>query len=474
MTKKITSVLFLVISDITVVVASYLLAYLIRNEILPNLVNKFEAIPLLPLSTFLNHFIMISTWLFIFLYEGLYTKRYTYWDEVKVLLKSATLASSFIMIVIFITKMRQFSRTVVILAWLMSLLLFPIFRYFTKILLIKANLWKKKLIIIGVHQTSLQILKSITRINTLGYEVLGFLDDDPKKIGKKYCGVEVLGPTSELENLAKNTKSRDIMIATPHLPRRKLKELFTKCENLSESLWIIPRSADFISEGVEVEVLEKVLTLHVKRNLSKPWNIFIKRLYEICLSLILTIIFVPLFILISIAIKLDSKGPILFLQNRLGQRNKDFNIIKFRSMYINNDMKLAEYIDKNPDNKEEWEKYKKLKNNDPRVTRVGKIIRKLSLDELPQLFNVLLGNMSLVGPRPYIAEELNGKDTFINNLAKVKPGITGLWQISGRSELPFIERISLDEYYIRNWSLWLDAVILFKSVKVFFSSKGAY
>jgi undecaprenyl-phosphate galactose phosphotransferase len=143
-------------------------------------------------------------------------------------------------------------------------------------------------------------------------------------------------------------------------------------------------------------------------------------------------------------------------------------------MHLNSDNKLTEYLENHTEAKHDWEKYKKLKNHDPRVTRVGKFIRKYSLDELPQLINVLSGKMSLVGPRPYLAEELEGKDAFIDMIIRVKPGITGLWQISGRSELPFVERNSLDEYYIRNWSLWLDITILLKSIKVLFSRRGAY
>jgi Undecaprenyl-phosphate galactose phosphotransferase WbaP len=239
-------------------------------------------------------------------------------------------------------------------------------------------------------------------------------------------------------------------------------------------MWLIPRSGDFITEGVEIEVIGHVLTLYIKKNLAKPWNILIKNLFDKVLTLIITIFCLPLFALISLAIKLDSKGPVIFTQKRIGQKKKMFDVYKFRSMYIDSDEELAEYLEKNPEAKEEWIKFKKLKNGDPRVTKVGRIIRKYSLDELPQLFNVLFGNMSLVGPRPYLLEELAGKESFIEMVVRVKPGITGLWQISGRSEVPFEERNALDEYYIRNWSIWMDITILLKSIKVLLSRKGAY
>jgi undecaprenyl-phosphate galactose phosphotransferase len=143
-------------------------------------------------------------------------------------------------------------------------------------------------------------------------------------------------------------------------------------------------------------------------------------------------------------------------------------------MYIDADHRLEAHLKKDPISIEEWQRYKKLKNNDPRVTRVGKIIRRYSLDELPQLFNVLQGKMSLAGPRPYITEEIEKLDAFMTIIGRVKPGITGLWQTSGRSELSFEERIALDKFYVHNWSLWLDIVILLKSMRVPFSKKGAY
>jgi Undecaprenyl-phosphate galactose phosphotransferase WbaP len=475
MGKKIASLTALIFSDFLVLLISFWLAYLIRRYLLTSLFPVLESAPLYPYSHFLNHFYMAVVWIFIFAYEKLYTKRYPIWSEVRVSIKSATLSSFVIMVLIFATKKQLlFPRSIVILAWLLSLSLFPLFRYITKTLLVKHKIWTKKLVILGVQQTSLQIVKNIRKNRTMGYEVSGFLDDDPQKIGKSFSGTQVLGPISDLENLANTQQAKDIMITTPHMSRSKLKEFFAKCESLSDSMWLIPRSGDFITEGVEIEVLGDVLTLHIKKNLAKPWNIFVKSLFEKTLTLLLILILLPIFIVIAVAIKLDSKGPVLFTQDRLGQNRKTFNLFKFRSMYVDSDSRLSSYLGQNEAARHEWDRYKKLKNHDPRVTRVGKFIRRYSLDELPQLFNVLSGQMSLVGPRPYLSEELAGKDMFKNTIAKVKPGITGLWQTSGRSELPFDKRIALDEYYIRNWSLWIDIVILLKSIKVLFSTKGAY
>jgi undecaprenyl-phosphate galactose phosphotransferase len=473
--KKVLTFLVLMISDILIALLSFILAFFIRSEILPQLFVRFKEIELAPFSNFLQYFYMASIWTIIFAYEKLYTKRFSFWEEVKVLLKSATIASSVIMIIFFISRKQiGFSRTIVVLAWMLSLVLFPLSRYVIKTLLINANLWKKKLLILGIQQTSLQVLKNIKANKTMGYEVIGFLDDDPEKLGKKYMGVEVLGPISQFEEIASTYKFKDIMIATPHLPRHKLETLLSKCARISDSMWLIPRSGDFITEGVDIEIIGDVLSLYFKKNLAKPWNIAIKNIYETSLTILFVILFLPVFLVIALAIKLDSKGPIFYIQERIGQAKSIFKLFKFRSMYMDNDERLTDYLKENPQARVEWDKYKKLKNHDPRVTPVGKFLRRYSLDELPQLFNVLQGKMSLVGPRPYLSKELEGKDTFKNVIALVKPGITGLWQISGRSELPFARRITLDEYYIRNWSVWLDVTILLKSFKVWFSQKGAY
>jgi undecaprenyl-phosphate galactose phosphotransferase len=239
-------------------------------------------------------------------------------------------------------------------------------------------------------------------------------------------------------------------------------------------MWLIHRSGDFVTEGVELEVLGDVLTIYIKRNLVKPWNILIKSLFDKCLTILLLLILFPLFLVIALAIKLESKGPVIFIQDRIGKYRKTFKICKFRSMYLDNESRLKAYLEAHPEAKEEWERFRKLKNHDPRVTKVGRFIRKFSLDEIPQLLNVLQSKMSLVGPRPYLPEELENRKQISETIARVKPGLTGLWQISGRSDIAFEERLNMDEYYIRNWSLWLDIVIILKSLKAWLEGKGAY
>ena len=211
-----------------------------------------------------------------------------------------------------------------------------------------------------------------------------------------------------------------------------------------------------------------------KNDLNSFPNQFIKRVFDLTLTFLLMPWAILLIFIISILIKLDSEGPVFFIQERLGKDGMPFKCIKFRTMYVNADEIFKFYLQNNPQAQEEWEKYKKLKNYDPRVTKIGKFLRRTSLDELPQIFNVLKGEMSLVGPRPYLPCELSEMGDFKEIIFMVRPGITGLWQVSGRNKLTFEQRLKLDSWYVLNWSLWLDMVILFKTIKVVLKGEGAY
>jgi len=372
--------------------------------------------------------------------------------------------------------MRQvyFSRLVIVSAWMISIILLPFFRFIIKTLLIKFDLWKKKVIILGTVESSSSLIQSIKENSILGYEIVGCLSDDPGQIGKLISGVKVLGHLDDIEEWKKKTGFDDIMVTLPDVQRDKLIPLLKRWEQISDSIRYIPRTGDLISTGVEIENIGKTLSLAIRKNLHKPWNVFSKMIVEYFMTLILFVVSLPLFFVIAIAIKLDSSGPVFFLQDRCGKRRKSIRVIKFRSMYANAASRLENYLQSNPKASQEWKQYKKLKSFDPRVTRVGKFLRKYSLDELPQLLNILKGDMSLVGPRPYIMEELKEVESLKSVILQVKPGITGLWQISGRSSLPFNERIKIDEYYIRNWSIWLDMIILLKTFRVTTSGSDAF
>ena len=204
---------------------------------------------------------------------------------------------------------------------------------------------------------------------------------------------------------------------------------------------------------------------------------FFKRVFDIVFSLLVLLITFPLFVVIALLIKFVDKGSIFYIQERPGLNGKKFKLIKFRTMYPNNEEILKAYLKENPTAREEWEKYRKLKTYDPRITPIGRFLRKYSLDELPQFLNVLKGDMSVVGPRPYIEkefEEYKVPKEIQEKLLSVKPGITGLWQVEKRNESTFMERIEMDLEYIKRQSFWFDLKIVLKSIWIMLIGKGAY
>ena len=191
------------------------------------------------------------------------------------------------------------------------------------------------------------------------------------------------------------------------------------------------------------------------------------------LTIIGGIFLIPVFLLLALLIKLDSPGPIIFAHQRIGKDGKLFPCLKFRTMCMDADQRLKKYLEDNPEARKEWEAEFKLK-EDPRVTRVGRVLRKTSLDELPQLFNVLIGQMSLVGPRPIVTAEIPKYGPYIKDFYMVHPGITGMWQVNGRSDTTYDERVQMDSWYVRNWGVWLDIMLLWRTFGVVLQHKGAY
>ena len=212
----------------------------------------------------------------------------------------------------------------------------------------------------------------------------------------------------------------------------------------------------------------------VKSIISNLIYIFIKRIFDIFVGLIGTLVLVPLTLSITIIrkIKKEDDGPVFYTHLRIGKKGKQFKLYKYRTMCMDADEKLKKYLEENEEAKKEYKKYKKLK-KDPRISKLGEVLRTTSIDEFPQFFNVLLGNMSLVGPRPYLPREKEDMGEYYQNIIKCKPGITGYWQVNGRSNTTFEERLELDNYYIKNRSLWLDLKIVVRTALQIFIRRGA-
>lgn len=199
-----------------------------------------------------------------------------------------------------------------------------------------------------------------------------------------------------------------------------------------------------------------------------------KRTFDLIAGILILVAALPIMAIIAAAIKLDSAGPVFFSHRRIGRGGKEFECHKFRTMRPNNEEVLSTYLSSNPKARQEWDTFAKLRSRDPRATRVGQFLRRFSLDELPQIFNVLKGEMSLVGPRPYLQREFVKLESHAASILLSRPGITGLWQVSGRNEINFKGRLDLESWYVRNWSLWLDITLLVRTVGVVLARRGAY
>ena len=228
-------------------------------------------------------------------------------------------------------------------------------------------------------------------------------------------------------------------------------------------------------EGIlwaEIRDWERVQLLEIKQNLLLPENLFLKRVFDILGGLLLMIPFLALLPLVALLLWLEDRGGPFYLQRRVGKGGKEFYMVKFRTMRKDSERILAEYL-KNPQALEEWQRTQKLR-DDPRVLRVGRLLRRLSLDELPQAWNILRGEMSLVGPRPALKEQMQLYGSVKPLYFKVRPGLTGLWQVSGRNHLPYERRVELDRYYVQNWSVWLDLYILARTFWAVLRREGAW
>jgi len=468
----------LMVTDIISFCFSIFMAYIIRANLMPLVFNS------LPRTSW--DFVYALWWIPIlgcmfFIFEKLYSKRAPFWQEAGQVVKTTTLAFLVAVSVVFLTKQGdENSRTLVLLAWIFSLFLVPALRYFSKTLLFKVHIWEKPVIILGAGETGKLILNTLYREPVIGYKPIGFLDDDINKqlyppelpSGEK---VPVLGSFDDAEAIIEKSRVYDVIVAAPGLPGKKLVRLVNKLQRKTYNLLVVPDLFDMAMEGVEVQHLfnERTLVLKLKNNLNDRFNLATKTIFDLIVSLMLFTILIPLMLILAIAIKIDSRGAIFFIDTRIGKDGVEFKCFKFRTMYPNADKILEQYLAANAHARKKWKKYAKLKDYDPRVTRVGAFLRRFSLDELPQLINVIKGDMSLVGPRPYLPREkeimLGREDILIT-----RPGITGLWQVSGRNDVEFIERLRLDSWYVRNWSLWLDISILIRTVAVVLKGKGAY
>ena len=463
----------LIVADWLTVLACLGAVWSMRSAIAPRFFPGLE--PVLPLGDFVLQLYGLAPWTLAFAQAKLYTRRALFWNEARQTLYACTAASLFAVALSFAGRSAEsLSRVILAVLWAITIVAVPIARYHVKRLLAAAGLWRKRVLIAGAGESGVQVCERIRANPDLGYEPVGFVDDDAAKAGRKLCGLAVYGPLRDMPRLVDALGAKDVVLAMPHLPRERLLHLVAICEGHVQSIRLVPDLFGLASVGVDAEDLDGVLLLHMRWNLAKPWNLLWKRAFDLVAGSVAAVLLAPLLLLAALLIRIDSGGPALFVQERLGRNRRPFRCVKFRTMHADNDERLRHHLSASKASRAEWERFAKLKSADPRVTRVGRLLRRSSIDELPQLWNVLRGEMSLVGPRPYLPAETERMGDFAETISKAPPGITGLWQASGRNRLSFEQRLRLDEYYVRNWSLWLDVIVLIKTAGVVLRGRGAY
>ncbi len=326
-----------------------------------------------------------------------------------------------------------------------------------------------RVLIVGAGEVGRRLMRNIVAQPELGYQVIGFVDDDAEKSRTDIGRFRALGSVDNLPRVVQEEAIDEVIITLPWMHHRKILGIMRQCEREQVRARIVPDLFQLALSRVDIEDLGGIPIIGVKEVSITGWNLAFKRASDLVVSLVGLILLSPLLLLISVAIKLDSPGPILFKQVRVGKGGRRFVFYKFRSMRQGAEEERRQLADRD----EVVGVTFKIR-DDPRCTRVGKFLRRTSLDELPQLYNVLLGEMSLVGPRPALPSEVEQYQEWHRRRLEISPGITGLWQVSGRSQLTFDEMCLLDIYYLENWSPLLDLKIALKTIPAVLAGRGAY
>jgi len=437
--KEFAAKLIFVLIDIFVIFISLILAYLLRN-LFADIFGGVDSYPLTNYTSFYPLYIVTIT---LLAYEGIYNHRYDFWHESRVILKGLIFSFFIILAYLAMTKsIQDYSRAVIIFSFAFMTLFLPLSKNICKKLLFKFGLWKRRAKIYG-NDTFLQE-------EIFNNHYLGYVD-------------------------AKDRKPKTVFINSHNEDLNTLKQVINQEIGQSHEVIFIPLMDDYDLTHSHIYRLSNTRTnlIVFQNRLKSRYRLWAKKLSDLSMSIIVFPLLIP--IMLYIAYKIRKEEPyssILFRQERLGQNGKIFVCYKFRTMFEESDDKLNAYLKKHPEELEFYNTYHKYQ-NDPRITKIGDKLRRTSLDELPQIFNVFKNEMSFIGPRPYMLNEKEKIGEDIDTVLTVKPGITGLWQVSGRSDVDFHSRVELDVWYIRNWNLWMDLVILLKTVKTVLVREGA-
>jgi len=413
-------------------------------------------------------------------------------EELRKLSAATSLVYPGLAVTVFLLKdAASFSRGVFLLAWPLTLVLVPLLRTLVRSVCAKRAWWGYPVVVVGPRREAMRIAGTLERQPQLGLRPVGIFED--LELAAPFARdlavrrvIVALGGMGSSETYLDRASGATAGLGSPMLEGRTglnttansttpwvARDILQSCSELFTDVIVMPDLDGFSSLWVEARDLNGMLGLEVRQRLLSPTARLVKRALDLALVLMGGVLALPLVAFIAALIKLTSPGPVFYGQVRRGRGGGPFLAWKFRSMFQDSKDVLAQCLAADPELREEWTRTQKLR-NDPRITPLGRFLRRTSLDELPQIWNILTGEMSFVGPRPILAEEIPRYGDGFSLYERVTPGLSGLWQVSGRNNVSYEERVGFDLYYVRNWSIWLDLYILAKTVKVVVLGDGAY
>jgi exopolysaccharide biosynthesis polyprenyl glycosylphosphotransferase len=396
--------------------------------------------------------------------------------QLKNLIKATSLASFWLMVISAVFSVQSFNILNILIFCGIVTIIGVFSRLFLRILLLSARRSGynyRFLLVVGANERSRQIAAKIEEKPELGFKIVGFVAETPEAAaawqGNSHPNWQILGPLDELRTVFTRERVDEVIVCLPVDTRfSDITAVIQHARELGIVVRLMPEFADgYLLKKLHIEEFEEeyVITLFREQMLLQ---LLIKRAIDAAISLVVLAILFPVLLIVAILIKITSPGPVFFVQNRVGMNQRQFKLYKFRSMVADAEERKSELLHLNERDGPAF----KI-DNDPRITPIGRFIRKTSIDELPQLFNVLSGEMSLVGPRPPLPDEVQKYEWLFRKRLSVKPGITCIWQISGRNNVSFDRWMQMDHEYIENWSIWLDLRILLKTIPAVLFSRGA-
>ena len=462
-----------VVADLILLNVAFFLAYWVRYEL--QWFRGVEEAYFVPFSSYLPSVVLLTGILMgVFLLEGVYAARRIrpLLDEAWVIFRGTVTGIATMILFSLVYRPSLPSRLIFAYDAAIIVLLLSLSRWLLREILAilrKRGIGVERVLIVGAGETGRAIIRSIVAQPELGYQLVGFVDDAPDKASTDLGRIRALGDTGQVGELIRTLVIDQVIISLPWMAHRKVLSIIAQCERQKVRVRMVPDLFQLSLGQVDIDEINGLPLIGVREASISGWNQTIKRAIDVVGSALGLLLLSPILLPVALLVKLDSPGPVLFRQARVGKGGKGFTVFKFRTM-VQGAENIQEQLRASNQTADPWFKLR----DDPRRTRVGKFLRRSSIDELPQLLNVLRGEMSLVGPRPGMPVEVAKYQPWHMNRLQASPGMTGLWQVSGRSELTFDEMVLLDLYYIENWSLVLDFKILLRTIPALLSARGAF